>query len=472
MKKIYNIAIIIILAFGIFLRIYPLNFPFSHDEWYTYDIVNRGFVDMNIQMYNDVHVPLYFYLAKIFTLLFGMSEINLRLLSVLFGLLGIIIFAKFCMTFFNKRITILGTAITSLSIFHVSYSQIARMYSLLFLLASASLYFLFSLLFKKKKYSRLGYIFVNLGILYTHIFGVFLLFFNVVILYRYRKKIIDLRNTIRDHLIILVGALPVWLFIGVQILRKMNGTSYGNWMPPTKLSDIYSTFAALSSNDILVIPFLILFIYFIINHFCQKNCGGETYMVEEIIIIGLVICFVLPSIITLISPLFAWRYFFIVYPIFILCICLMFERISSQYRPAYLLLVFATLVLLGMSDITDINKKNSDQIKEQMCLQSVKTVISKYQKLDTILVSSRWLNEWVPNHRSITGAHKRLREILGTDTLLVNDYNTDLTPQLEDHEYILNISPSEWGETFIKTDNLKLIARGDCYGYHYRIYKK
>ncbi|MFA7252427.1 MAG: hypothetical protein WC027_01060 [Candidatus Paceibacterota bacterium] len=195
-------------------------------------------------------------------------------------------------------------------------------------------------------------------------------------------------------------------------------------------------------------------------------------MVEEIIIIGLVICFVLPSIITLISPLFAWRYFFIVYPIFILCICLMFERISSQYRPAYLLLVFATLVLLGMSDITDINKKNSDQIKEQMCLQSVKTVISKYQKLDTILVSSRWLNEWVPNHRSITGAHKRLREILGTDTLLVNDYNTDLTPQLEDHEYILNISPSEWGETFIKTDNLKLIARGDCYGYHYRIYKK
>jgi uncharacterized membrane protein len=475
MKKAYYFAIGVIVAFGVFLRIYPLNFPFSHDEWYTYDIIGRGFVDMNVQMYNDVHVPLYFYIAKLFSIIFGMSEINLRILSVIFGVIGIIVFAKFALDFFGKRAALLATGVVSLSIFHMSYSQIARMYSLLFLLAVISLYFLFSLLFKPKKYSRPGYIFANLALLYTHIFGVFVLLFNVVILYKFRQKIVDSKKLIWSHLIIFVAALPVWFFILVQIIRKINGTSYGNWMPPTKFSDIYATFSAMSSNDILVIPFLILFAYFIASHFIRKNedhKNSNSYLTERILIIGLGVCFAFPSIITLITPLFAWRYFFIMYPIFILCICLVLEKIFFQNKAAYFILVFAVFILLGLSDIVDINKKNGDQIQQSLCVQVIKNQIAKYEKLNTAFVTSRWLNEWVEKHRPIIAAHQHFEDIFLVKTILINDYHTDISYLLRDHKYIMNVSPSEWGETFIRTDNLKGIAKGDCYGYHYKIYGK
>ena len=216
-----TLIISLVLFIGIALRLINFNSPFSHDEWYTYDIVARNFSSMNAQMYDDVHMPLYFYVAKIYTEIFQLTKSNLKFLSVIFGILGIIAFYIFTKKYFQEKIAILSTAILSFSVFHVSYSQTARMYSMLFLFTVISLYFLFEIIFENKKRSIIGYVIANLVVLYTHFFGFFFLLFETLTIYQFRDKIKDKKRTIYGQMILILLSIPFAIFMLIQIIRKI-----------------------------------------------------------------------------------------------------------------------------------------------------------------------------------------------------------------------------------------------------------
>ena len=472
MSRLYLIALFIIVCAGIFLRMYPMQIPLSHDEWYTFDVINRDLTGMNIQMFDDVHVPLYFYIAKISTIFFGMSEMSLRILSLIFGIIGILVFAYATRQFLGERISILAAGFLSLSVFHVSYSQIARMYSLLFLLATLVLLFLFQIMFRQRKWTILGYVLTNLALLYTHVFGYFLFLFELVSLWKFRNKINNFGKVLKANIIVFVFSIPVHVFVVIQIWRKIIGTSYANWMPKTELIDIYHAFAAISSNDLLIWPIVILFVYFVYNHYRNGKKESDTYVIEELILLGLAVCFVLPVVITFITPVFAWRYFFIAYPFFILFICISLSDIYSNSRSAYYIMIIAFFLLLGFSDVVDMNKKIDNKRDEVLCAGTVNSTIEKYKKLNSVFISTRWLNEWVVNHKPIVGAHERLQDMFGIKTILINDFDTDIGYLFDKYDYVVNISPSGWSNNFLDKSKLSLVENESCYGYSYEVYSK
>lgn len=120
-----------ILAFGLLFRLISLNQSLWLDEATTALVSKMSFADIFSKFLpGDFHPPLYYLLMKFWVLVFGTSEISLRIPSIIFGI-GIIYFvyliAKKMFSIKTANIASLLTATSGLLIY---YSQEARMYSL------------------------------------------------------------------------------------------------------------------------------------------------------------------------------------------------------------------------------------------------------------------------------------------------------------------------------------------------------
>lgn len=469
-KEIIGLSIILTLA--IIVRVAAIDNPFSHDEWYTYDIVARDFMDMNIQMFDDVHVPLYFYLLKIWTFFTGTSFFAMKLFSVVLGVLGILIFWNFSNKYFSKMTAKIATSIVTISAFHVAYSATARMYSLLFLFAIIAIYYLFEIIFSNNRQAIIGLTVANIGLIYTHLFGVFFIGFEIVALLVYHKKIRKTKRIILGYLALAIAAIPFALYVVVQIKRKIDGTSYGNWMPETPLLDIYYAFSAISSNNILTFFFLGLLIYFIIMQIKNRSKRSADNDKKNILILGVLICYVFPSIITLITPIFAWRYFFIVYPLFILIFSLSIEHLCSSRKKCLIITLLITFILLALSTTAVLKTFREASISEETCYTNTIKLINEYKEKNTTFVSYRWLNEWVPNHKPITKAFHKYEQKLNLELLKINYHNTNITYLFDDSEYIFIISPSDWISKYTLIDSARVVDKKNCYGYNTYIFEQ
>jgi uncharacterized membrane protein len=90
------------------------------------------------------HGPLYFLLLHVWTHI-GTSELVLRLLSVLFGVVAVCLFYATCLAILSRRGTILGTTLFVTSPFFIWYSQETRYITLMLATALLTIYTFFQL---------------------------------------------------------------------------------------------------------------------------------------------------------------------------------------------------------------------------------------------------------------------------------------------------------------------------------------
>jgi hypothetical protein len=130
------LLVLILTAF--FLRMYRLaGPPLSWDEGWSIGLSSLPWAEINRITALDVHPPLYYYLFKLWLGL-GKSELLLRFLSVIFGLLVIplaFVAARAWTRATSDRVDgelvgLLAAFVTMLSPFLLYYSQVARMFSL------------------------------------------------------------------------------------------------------------------------------------------------------------------------------------------------------------------------------------------------------------------------------------------------------------------------------------------------------
>lgn len=124
------------------LRLINLNQSLWLDEAISFIAVkNYNFLEIITKFSpGDVHPPLYYLILKLWTALFGYSEIALRFPSVIFGVLTVFLVYKI-----GGKKAAFFMAINPLAIY---YSQEARMYSLETLLVTGAVYFFLA----KKKF--------------------------------------------------------------------------------------------------------------------------------------------------------------------------------------------------------------------------------------------------------------------------------------------------------------------------------
>ncbi len=348
----------------------------------------------------DTHPPLYNVFMFFWIRAFGTSEFFLRLPSVIFGVLSIWVLFKLGRRMFGQEVGFNGALILVLSSFHVIFSQEARMYSLLGLLALISSFLFVEILqdasrgiFQGRRFFL--YLFVTELMMYTHLYSIFLivaqdLFVLIRVMIDHEQVSFTRKGVLRDTTMkflvywLLVQIILAFLFLPWMMMVFMyQGFSFGDqvsWLkeltlPLALLTPLF--FAGLPfyfyrPTDIAVQYFLPsffnfgLFMYLTVKGAsfftkrgrtrCQhreKRIGGSSSTIDwfskgwnEIFLWLVIVCvFIVPVIVSLLfKPIFFPKYSIVAAIIWYLLIAREMERIPKkriQWKRALMLLILS-----------------------------------------------------------------------------------------------------------------------------------
>jgi uncharacterized membrane protein len=238
-----NKLLIFLLIFAIATVFYLFKIGFSDlwsDEIYTKSMLGGSLSDFFAKFKNDLHPPLYYLGLRLFTGLFGLNAISLRLFSVL-GVLSTILLGYFAgQRVFGKQ----GALYFCLMLISVpmlaAYSHQARMYT--WAAFSVTGVFIYSYLFMRTGKNRdLVFLFVfTVLAMYTHYYSMAAAF--VANMYVFLHLLLTKNKKWLPHLFSLLLAtilfLP-WLFMFIIQVKKVQ---HAFWAPEVSLNAILSCF--------------------------------------------------------------------------------------------------------------------------------------------------------------------------------------------------------------------------------------
>ena len=212
------------------------------DEAFGVYLTRFNFIDIARYTAMDIHPPLYYWLLKIWGMMFGNTELALRSMSVLFGGVTILFGYLLQNRLFGKKVARLSLIFMVLSPMLVRYSQEMRMYTLVSAIALAATYFLTVAIDSKKKIHWVIYgVLVSLG-LWAHYLSV------IVWIAHWLWRADNIRRNVRNkkdflakffskewklaHFVALVLYMP-WLpfCIGQLLISQIAGS----WIPAANL---------------------------------------------------------------------------------------------------------------------------------------------------------------------------------------------------------------------------------------------
>ena len=209
------------------------------DEAFSAFIVRFNFFQIARYTATDVHPPVYYWILKIWTMLFGTSEVAFRSLSLLFGMTAITFGFLLVKRLFGRRAAFASLLFLALSPMLIRYGQEARMYTLAATIALAATYVLtFAVQSKKRKPWVIYGILVGLG-MWTHYFTALVWLshwlWRFIVTRRTGLRGVKLRkaffskNWILAH-IVAVGSFIPWMpFMVIQLSVVQGG---GFWIGP------------------------------------------------------------------------------------------------------------------------------------------------------------------------------------------------------------------------------------------------
>ena len=222
------IVLILILFCGAFLRLKGLNFQsLWFDEICS---VTRANPDLTLnQIYNnyqiDPHPPFHPIILHYWMKLFGYNEFSPRLLSSLFGILGIFILYLLGREVAGKQAGLISAAITAFNYYHLTYSQEVRPYVFAFLFSALSFLFFIRLVKTQTRKNMILYSLSSVFLIYTHYYGLIMLLSQYIALIIY---VFTIRSDIRRKLLthfsfsgILISILySPWIPTVIKMLKK------------------------------------------------------------------------------------------------------------------------------------------------------------------------------------------------------------------------------------------------------------
>ena len=226
------IMLISIVLLGLVLRLNDLGKEsFWADEIYSLSTSQMPFTSLIEHTAKfDNHPPLFYSFLHFWIKIVDISEKNTRLLSVLFGILTLFMTYFVGKLLYNDKVGMIATLLTSLSVFHIRYSQETRMYTLLTLLTLLSMFFLIKILQSEKKMFVWGYVVSSLLLMYTHYSGCFIIIMQnvyIFLLLIFKRNPSHLRVSGWILIQILLGILFVpWVIASVTQFTVVYGAPY------------------------------------------------------------------------------------------------------------------------------------------------------------------------------------------------------------------------------------------------------
>ncbi|MBU2062783.1 MAG: glycosyltransferase family 39 protein, partial [Candidatus Omnitrophica bacterium] len=208
---------VFLIAFA--LRLFRLGY---HDFWYD----EIGSVGYALCPWNHWNAPLYGIVLHFWVKIFGVSEFSLRMPSLIFSFLSVVLIFFFGKELFNKKTGLIAASLMALSPFHLWYAQEARDYSMLLFFGLLSSCFLFKALKNPDGKNWIFFLLASLAGLYANYFFIFLFIAQGRYVGMFKKAAFSLKTVICFLLVILWFTLYLPRF-----LEKFYFVWAGFWLP-------------------------------------------------------------------------------------------------------------------------------------------------------------------------------------------------------------------------------------------------
>lgn len=308
--------------------------------------------------------PLHFLVLHYWIRCFGISEIAVRIPSLLFSALTVLFIYRIGLRFFNLRVAVIAALLFTFSTYQVLYAHEARAYALMGFLTSVSMYYYLEIIHETKRnnWSRCWFLLANALLIYTHFFGFFVLFIQFFFLFfqpallRKHYRFLVLFVTV----MLLVYAPYMWL-----ILTRFSSAAGGTWVtPPSGINALYEMIRAFSNAPVTAVFTLAGSISGLVLLFVQRKQNPNRLATR------LVLCwFYLPLlfmfIISFWIPMFLDRYLMFVSIGFYLAVAVSTDFIFRNTR--WKLLVPGLICLLFIVTVKP-NKTNKREVRETVQL--------------------------------------------------------------------------------------------------------
>ena len=339
--------LLLILLSGILLRAYNINFD---DYWYD-EIISLWVsspehdFSKSFDIHNKIEINTYTYhfFLKTTYYFFGYDPAYGRYFSAVFGIFSLLLIIFFLNNQKNKNLNNLTLFLLSFNIYHISYSQEARVYSILFFFSLLSFLFFIRCIEKQKNnLNYIGFILFSLIAIFLHPFSLIILFsFIVFLMSRFIfQKIIYTKLNYSILVITLISILFYYFYlISLELIHSKH-----YWIKNPDLG-FYSNFffSNFFGSRIMGIIFL-LSLFFLIF----KNI--KIFLKLDILTVFLISIFLgyfLPIIFGyLFKPVLVSRYIiFILIPIILLISSLIFKIRNPKIRN--FMIIFLVSITIG-----------------------------------------------------------------------------------------------------------------------------
>lgn len=206
------------------------------DEAFSAQIIQQSFQDIIRFTAADVHPPLYYFVLKAWTGLFGTTEVALRSLSVIFSVTTVAVSYALIRRLFGRKVALIALVPVLLAPFLLRYAQEARMYALAALICISATYALVRAEKGSKKWWTLYSILVAAG-LYTHYFTALIWITHWVwrfAVHRFKKGILQPEWLLAN--MVALGLFLPWLPIAIDQMTTIQ--TDGFWIKPLNLDQL------------------------------------------------------------------------------------------------------------------------------------------------------------------------------------------------------------------------------------------
>ena len=404
----------LVIGLAIFVTIALINVGRASiwfDEAFSAYIIQFNFLEIAQFTATDVHPPLYYWILKIWELLFGSSDSALRSLSIFFGT-GVIITA-FALTrkLFGRLIAGVATLFLVLSPTIIRYSDEARMYTMAALIVFAATYVLMKALETNQRRWYVIYgILVGLG-MWTHYFTALIWIAHWVwraVTIRqsttkpklFWKKFFT-KNWIIAH-VVAVGIFLPWLPFMVVQLGTIQG--YGFWIGSIGIDTITNYFTnifyylehdqAIGWLGILLIAVLTTLVVLMVRTLkTLPRADKQKYFLVLALSFVPVVLLLLTSLPPL-QPSFVERYLVPAIIGFSIFMAITLVVGTRKWRPIFRILpilIISGMMIFGITNVYKYGNYNKNSDTHTLTRELIEQVVAKAKPGEPIVSNSPWL---------------------------------------------------------------------------------
>lgn len=246
------------------------KFSIWFDEAFGSYLIRFNYLELTRYTAYDVHPPLYYWLLKTWSLLFGNTELGIRSMSVFFGVVTIIALFLLACKLFGKKVAYVSLLFLVISPLFIRYGQEARMYTLLTAVAAVATYVFVYAQRTDKRWAWVTYgVFVAIGMLTQYFAALVWLAhwaWRASITCGSKKKFLRAfftKNWIIAH-VVAVGLFLPWLPWLIRQFADVQGNGF--WIPAVSsmtMPDFFTNFLLFSdykgTKSWLAAGFLLVF---------------------------------------------------------------------------------------------------------------------------------------------------------------------------------------------------------------------